>query len=328
MDDLGYARSRADELGGRFCVTFVKGVDEREALARMGAYPDTVAERAGAELTGHAAALTADRWTLVIEPGGTAGSDHVLLEAVSRGTEAVSVLRDDTATPRFTYAVKGTTTVAFDPSFPSPEVTWGTDPGLLQHLMQAVGLREPAGEDEETWRDAEARSLVLAQRITGVRVPEGALERPRLSARIEPWFVGPARPADLLRPGPRFADLFAAAQAAPDECKRAVAVAEVRRLAGLLGVADTPGLAAALDDAARGAGRPVPVDSELGHHVRAWLEAGDEGLGLLTAALRGVLDRDAEVALRAALRPLRAGGSLFDLDEAREAVTASLRVSS
>jgi hypothetical protein len=31
------------------------------------------------------------------------------------------------------------------------------------------------------------------------------------------------------------------------------------------------------------------------------------------------------VALRAALRPLRAGGSLFDPDEAREAVTGALR---
>ncbi|UQU61719.1 DUF6461 domain-containing protein [Couchioplanes caeruleus] len=327
MDDLGYARSRVAELGGRFCVTFVKGVDEREALARMGAYPDTVGERAGAQLTGHAAALTAGRWTLVIEPEGAAGSDHVLLEAVSRGTEAVSVLRDDAATPRFTYAVKGTTTVAFDPSFPSPEVTWGTDPGLLQHLMQAAGLREPAGEDEETWRDAEARSLVLAQRITGVRVPEDPLARPRLSARIEPWFVGPARAADLLRPGPRFADLFAAAAAAPDERKRAVAVAEVRRLAGLLGVAGTPGLDAALDEAARGAGRPVPMDSELGRHVRSWLGAAGGTLGMLATALRGVLDRDADVALRAALRPLRAGGTLFDLDKAREAVTAALRAS-
>lgn len=321
-----YARDRVAELGGRFCLTFVKGVGEREALTRMGAYPDTVAERAGPELAGHAAAVGLGRWTLVVEPGGTAGSDHVLLEAVSRGTEALSVLRDDSASPRFTYATSGTTTVSFDPAFPSPEVTWGSDPGLLQHLMLAIGLHEPAAEDDETWRDAEPKALVLAQRITGARVPEGVLAQPRLSARIEPWFTGPARPAELLRPGPRFADLFAAAEAAPEERRRAVAVAEVRRLAALLGVADTPGLDAALDEAERGAGRPVPMDSELGRHVRAWLDSPDrEGLGLLTAALRGVLDRDPDVALRAALRPLRVAGTLFDLDEAREAVTAALR---
>ena len=326
MDDLAYARGRVAELGGRFCLTFVKGVDDREALSRMGAYPDTVAERPGPELDGHAAAVGLGRWTLVVEPGGTAGSDHVLLEAVSRGTEALSVLRDDSASPRFTYATGGATAVAFDPAYPSAEVTWGSDPGLLRHLMSAIGLREPAAEDEETWRDAEAKALVLAQRITGARVPEAVLAPPRLSARIEPWFTGPARPGELLRPGPRFAELFAAARAASRERKRAVAVAEVRRLAALLGVAGTPGLDAALDEARRGAGRPVPMDSELGRHVRTWLDApGDEGLGLLTAALRGVLDRDPDVALRAALRPLRAGGALFDLDEAREAVTAALR---
>ena len=326
MDDLAYARSRVAELGERFCVTFVKGVDERDALVRMGAYPDTVGERAGPELAGYAAAVAVGRWTLVIEPGGAAGADHVLLEAVSRGTEAVSVLRDDAASPRFTYAGSGTTIVAFDPAFPSPEVMWGSDPGLLQHLMQAIGLREPSGEDDETWRDAEAKALVLAQRITGVRVPEAPLAQPRLSARIEPWFTGPVRPAELLRPGPQFTELFDAARTASDERKRAVAVAQVRRLAGLLGVAGTPGLDAALAQAQGGAGRPVPMDSELGRHVRTWLEATDApGLGLLAAALRGVLDRDADVALRAALRPLRAGGSVFDVDEAREAVTAALR---
>jgi len=325
VDDLGYARSRVAELGGQFCLTFVKGVDERAALARMGAYPDTVAQRPGAKLSGHAAAVSLGRWRLVVEPGGAAGADHVLLEAVSRGTEAVSVLRDESASPRFTYATAGTTAVAFDPAFPSPEVTWGSDPGLLQHLMQAIGLREPGGEDEETWRDAEARALVLAQRITGARVPEDVLAAPRWSARIEPWFVGSARPGELLRPGPRFAGLFAAAAAAPAERRRAVAVAEVRRLAALLGVAGTPGLDAALAEAERGAGRPVAMDSELGRRVRAWLEAPAGGLDLLTTALRGVLDRDPDVALRAALRPLRAGAALFDVDEARERVTAALR---
>ncbi|MFC3385166.1 DUF6461 domain-containing protein [Couchioplanes azureus] len=307
MDDLAYARARAAELGPRFCLTFVKGADERTALTRMGAYPDTVARRTGSELDGAAAAIDLGRWSVVIEPGGAEGADHVLLEEVSRGTEALSVLRDDAASPRFTYAVAGTTTVAFDPAYPSPELTWGADPELLRHVMGAVGLREPAGEDEETWRDAEARAIVLAQRLTGARIPEDALGVPRLSARIEPWFVGPARPGDLLRPGRRFAEVFAAIDAAGDERRREVAVAQVRRLAATLGVADAPGLAEALEQAARGAGRPVTMDSGLGREVRRWLDGPNADLRALAVALRGVLGRDPVVALRAALRPLLSG---------------------
>lgn len=294
------------ELGPRFCLTFVKGVDEREALRRMGAYPDTIAQRDGARLDGHAAVAALGRWTVVIESGGAAGADHLLLEAVSRGTEALSLLVDDEASPRFTYAVGGSTAVAFDPAYPAPELTWGSDPELLRHLMRAIGLREPGGEDEETWRDAEAKTLVLAQRLTGARLPEDLLGRPLVSARIEPWFAGPVHPGDLLRPGPRFAELFAAAEAAPDDRKRQVAVAEVRRLAAAAGVADAAGLDAALDGAALGAGAPVAMDTPLGREVRAWLdEPAGKGLRTLAVALRGVLGRDAEVALRAALRPLR-----------------------
>ncbi|OJF09591.1 DUF6461 domain-containing protein [Couchioplanes caeruleus] len=322
MDDLAYARARAAELGPRFCLTFVKGADERTALARMGAYPDTVAERTGAELDGAAAAIGLGRWSVVIEPGGAQGADHVLLEAVSRGTEALSVLRDDAASPRFTYAVAGTTSVAFDPAYPSPELTWGADPELLRHLMRAIGLREPAGEDEETWRDAEARAMVLAQRLTGARIPEDPLGVSRLSARIEPWFVGPARPGDLLRPGRRFAEVFAAVDAAGEERRWEVAVAQVRRLAGALGVADAPGLSEALEQAARGAGRPVTMDSALGREVRRWLEGPPTELRTLAVALRGVLGRDAVVALRAALRPLLAGPGA---EEIQAGTVAALR---
>ncbi|MEV4640050.1 DUF6461 domain-containing protein [Actinoplanes sp. NPDC049548] len=324
MDDLAHARARVAELGGKFCLTFVKGVDERDALRRMGAYPDTVTRCDGQQLDGRAAAANLGRWTVVIEPGGAEGADHLLLEAVSRGTEALSVLRDDEGAPRFTYAVGGTTTVAFDPAYPSHELTWGSDPELLRHLMQAIGLREPAGEDEETWRDAEAKALVLAQRLTGVRLPEDLLGQPLTAARIEPWFVSPVRPSDLLRPGPRFAELAAAAEAAPDERKRRVAVAEVRRLAAEAGVAGAPGLDEALDRAADGTGEPVRMDTPLGREVRAWLgEPAGKDRRAVAVALRGVLGRDADVALRAALRPLRDAGP--GAEQAVAAVVAALR---
>ncbi|WP_153040259.1 DUF6461 domain-containing protein [Actinoplanes sp. TFC3] len=295
MDDLDYARKRVAEFGPAFTLTWVKGVDEQAALRRMGAYPDTLEVR---EPGTHAAALPLGAWTLVIEPGGRAGGDHVLLEAVSRETEAISLLRDDKATPRFTYARSGRTEVAFDPAYPSPELTWGAEPNLLDHLMHALNLREPDSEDDDSWRDAEAKALVLAQRLTNVRVPAGALDVPRMSAVLEPWFVGGVRPGDLLR-------LRTPVDASPAD-KRQTAVSLLHRLAIEMDISDLD-----LDSDAGGsepgeAGSvfgPVNPESALGRRAREWL-ADPLTYGDFTTALRGVLDPDPDVALRAALRPL------------------------
>lgn len=263
----------------------------------MGALPGTVEERDPEDLSRYAAAVPLGRWTLVVEADGGSGGDHVLLEAVSAGSEAISVLRDASAAPRFTYARSGVTAVAFDPSYPSAELTWGAEPELLRHLMQALALREPGGEDDETWRDPEAKALVLAQRLTGARVPAGVLSVPRLSARLEPWFVGGARPGDLLKRGNRTAAVLAAAEEAAPERRRAVAVEHVRRLAVELGVGGTPGLADYLER-----GGPIAAGDELGRQVTAWL-ADPARFSAFTTALRGVGDPDSLVALRAALRP-------------------------
>ncbi|MET8148853.1 DUF6461 domain-containing protein [Actinoplanes sp. NPDC049668] len=331
MDDLEHARRLVAELGESFCLTFVKDAGPGEALTRMGALPDTVGERGPGELSGPAtaAALPLGGWSVVIEPGGALGADHALLEAASRGSAAVSVLRGEQHTAHFGYAVDGATIAGFDPGYPAEETIWGADPGMLRHLMDALGLRPPSDESETTWSDAEARAIVLAQRITGARVPEAPLGAARLSARLEPWFVTPARPGDLLRAGrraPEVADLVAAAEAAAAGVQRAVAVAEVRRQAATLGVADAPGLAEALEDAARGTGAGVAADSPLGLRVREWLAApGADGLGWFVMSLRGVLGADPRVAVLAALRPLAAGpGALAD-EAARAAALRALR---
>jgi hypothetical protein len=331
VDDLAHARELRDELGERFCLTFVQGAGAAQALRLMGADPDTLRDREPDQLSGPgvAAALALGDWSVVIEPGGSLGAGHPLLEAASRGTAAVSVLRDDQVSAHFGYAVDGTTVAGFDPAYPTEETVWGSDPGMLRRLMDALGLRAPADESDTSWQDAEARAIVLAQRITGVRVPAQPLRTARLSARLEPWFVTRTTRGELLRAGrrtPGAADLVAAAEAAAPEVRRAVAVAEVRRQAAALGVADTPGLAAALDAAAGGGGHPVTIDSDLGRSVRRWLSApAGDGLGWFVAALRGVLDADDRVAVLAALRPLVAGPAALTDDAARAAALAALR---
>ena len=81
--------------------------------------------------------------------------------------EAVALSRSP-GSSHFEYAISGETVTAFDPGYPAPETMWGSDPGRLSHLLTALGLRPPGDELDETWKDADARAIVLAQRVTGV----------------------------------------------------------------------------------------------------------------------------------------------------------------
>ena len=355
MDDLAHARALCEQLGGTFCLTYLKGVGAAEALRRLGGCPDTIRERSAGELAEQrrsfdagfpelAVALEVGSWSVVIEPGGFLGAGHPLLEAASRGTAAVSVSRRDSASAHFGYVVDGTTVTAFDPGYPAEETIWGSEPGMLRHLTDALGLRPQSDESENTWQDAEARAIVLAQRITGSRLPAQPLLTPRVSAQLEPWFVTPAAGGDLLRADRRVpftAELVAAAEAAGPGLRRAVAIAEVRRQAAVLGIADTPGLAEAL-----ATGGPVAMESPLGRQVRDWLATGRRagravnvphqgrmtdaerrhafGLGWFLGALRGALDADPRVALLAALKPYTSGLPGLADSTARTAVLEAL----
>ena len=87
--------------------------------------------------------------------------------AASPAAEMILVSR----TPQsghFAYVVGGETVVAFDPGYPAPETMWGSDPGRLSHLMNALGLRAPDDDADESWRDSDARALLLAERVTGL----------------------------------------------------------------------------------------------------------------------------------------------------------------
>jgi hypothetical protein len=319
VDDLAHARALCDQLGDPFCLTYLKGVDAAEALRRLGGHQDTPPDREPRL----AFAVELGAWSVVIEPGGTLGADHALLEEASRGSAAVSVLRHGARAAHFGYVVDGTTITAFDPAYPAQETTWGEDPQFLRRLMDALELRAPADEHERGWHDAEARAIVLAQRITGSRLPDRPVTVARLSAELEPWFVTPASGPDLLRAGrrtPQAADLVTAAEAAHPEVQRRVATAEVRRQATVLGLTPAPGLAEAL-----ATGRPVVAGSPLGRQIRVWLAGTDPGLPWFLSALRGGLSPDPRVAVLAALKPYTSGLPGLADPEARAAVLSALR---
>ncbi|NUT47753.1 MAG: hypothetical protein HOV94_10665 [Saccharothrix sp.] len=265
VDDLSWADAYAGDerwLEEIFCLTFVKGVDEAEALRRMGGLADTTATRAMADIgrlrtydDGYpdvASALSLGGWTVVFEPQGFEGSH--LVATLSRGTEAVSVLRHDYASNSFGYAVDGELVTGFDPTFPAHR--HGADPDRLLPRMLEVGFVDDEDEEDDGRFDAPiARSLLVAEHITGVLPTLEALTAPLTSAHVEPWFSDAPKEA-AGRPG----------HDGPVD-----AFAEVRRLTGLHGLTGTPGLADALAAAERGERVTVTPDSPLGGHVRAWL---------------------------------------------------------
>ena len=155
----------------------------------------------------------------------------------------------------------------------------------------------------------------MAMQFTGTTLPVAPLDDARLSAAIEPWFVRLPNAGDGLssRFEPQAADLVKAAERADPQTQRSVAAAEVGRLAGLLNIADTPGLADVLGEVAAGVAQPITLSSPLAPYLREWL--GQErrpGLsrdqktlahryGWFLTALRGVLHPDPRLALLAAL---------------------------
>jgi hypothetical protein len=333
VGDLAVVERLWDELGEIACLTFVRGVNEAEALRRLSAYPDTIGEKDPDEILEFleefdgdnpqvALAIGLESWSVVFEPMGFCGADHALLTAASVGTEAISVLRHDYASAAFAYAVDGELITGFEPSYPAPASMHGADSQRLWPAMRAVGFRPPDEDDGENRQQTVAMALLLAQHLTGVVLPPGVMDKPRLCAVLEPWFAVAYDPGDLLSadqftPDPHAAPLVAAVEAASPATQRRVAVAEVRRQASALGLSGTLGLDDALSAAAAGAGSPIAVDSPLGRHVRAWLTTTQKAseldpeerlhayaLGWFTSALRGVLNPDPRAAALAAAKPL------------------------
>jgi len=339
MDGLEQAERLRDALGEIFCLTFVHGIEPVEALRRMGAYtdtfteldPDDMRERQFSFDAGYprmAGAVAVGEWTLVLEPEGFEAAG-TLLAAMSRGTTALSVLRHDYAHPRFTYAVNGLETVTFDPEW--MDSVWGAEPRRLHTQMRAVGL-EPldTGDQQELTENAVARALLLASVVTGVTATPEILTAPMQATQIEPWFTDAEPDGGALRANPAAGNPWwdalveAIARASPT-AKRAAALAETRRVADLLDLTATPGLAETLADAQAGQPAAVPMSSPLGRQVRDWRRLSSlatwapidptttmsEGerlhgnrLGWFTRILRGALHPDPDIAVRAALYPL------------------------
>ncbi|WP_214415350.1 DUF6461 domain-containing protein [Sphaerisporangium fuscum] len=168
-----------EELGDLWCLTYVKGLDEAEALRRMGAEADSVRPLTYEALMDEglfqdtALAARLDEWTVLIEVYGWQATESAVLRALSAGTEVVSVLRHDYYANEFAYAVDGELVTCFN--YMHPTQRYGSDPDRLVDVMREVGF-DPGREGDRTEDDKPIdRALRLAARLTGVVLTQEVL---------------------------------------------------------------------------------------------------------------------------------------------------------
>lgn len=297
--DLSWADSchREPFLGEIFAIAFVRGRDPLDALDRVGGLPDTVADRTPDEIRrlheyehGYpdvVSALALGEWTVLVQPTGFELA--YLADALSRGTEALTVLRHDYANPRFTHALDGRIVTGFHPSWPGDR--HGTDRDALVPRMRQAGF--DLDGDGGQYDGAISRSLRLAGLVTGVLPTFEQLTAPLPSMHFDPWFAR-TRPSSV-------------------ENERD-ALAKAEAIVAELDLAGTPGLADAFAAAHRGERVVVTQHSELGRHVREWSTTSRVGRWSANdhSAAAAVTDEDRHrghrftyllEALRAAFRP-------------------------
>jgi hypothetical protein len=181
-----------------FCITLVRGLDEREVLRRLGgehSQPRLLTVGEAGRLSGSFQAgypqivlvARTDGWAVAVEDNGWEGSRPEVLRALSAGTQAVSVYRNVNALGYFSDAVDGEVLVRFELLF--PQRRWGSRPDLLLPQMRAVGL-DPDWQ-EPLYGEVDPAALALAERVTGVHLDPRMLEGPLPAAEITPLLDDP-----------------------------------------------------------------------------------------------------------------------------------------
>lgn len=165
-----------------YCFTVLRGVPADEVIRRLGGDPRECQSRTFDECFWRP---DNPQWLQI----GTVGGSVVLAEnngwrvsedetaiALSRGGWLTSTFCDVSAVMRFVYAVDGDIRAAFDPLLDKrPEE--GSDPRCLDELLADLPFD----------LDAVARStMLLMERISGVRVEPEWLERPQRAFALAP----------------------------------------------------------------------------------------------------------------------------------------------
>jgi hypothetical protein len=265
-----------------FCVTFVRGTDERGVLVAFGADPDETVPRSRLEAEiaegswdqGYGPFVRVGRcgeWLFAWEQASSEGSRPEVLRRVSVGAEAVALRNCLDGFAEFGHAADGDVITSVATIVPYSR--GGSDPDRFLPLIREVGLDFEAAPGGQALPDLQA-VLTVAQRAFGLSLGEPELERPLPSARILP--VLPELPARRDVPArsegrvpaigdPEIDQLLLHA----DEQTLAAAVgAQVRGMLADSGLDASGELVQAADAALAEGGQPVADDSPAGVVLR------------------------------------------------------------
>jgi uncharacterized protein DUF6461 len=181
------------------CITFVRGDNEDDALRRFGGDPATARWMTLTEVAEESYNNKYPYWyaplllvdtindrVVIFEDNGTQGIRHEALQAVSQGTEMVSVFWNVNALQRFIYAVDGKTITEFELLFPKSRQ--GAEPDRLLDYMRDLPFE--MGNTVES-------AMALSERITGVRIDRSWFEIERRVVEVTPL---PHEPHPDLKP--------------------------------------------------------------------------------------------------------------------------------
>ncbi|MFG1959821.1 DUF6461 domain-containing protein [Nonomuraea sp. NPDC049028] len=214
--------ARGWELGDIWCLTFVRDLDEAEALRRLGAAEESIRPVTYRELTDEglfphtALAGRLEGWVVLIERNGSEATKPEAVRALSAGTELVSVMRHDYATDLFVYAIDGDRLTSFDPR--KPAWRYGSDPDCVLDAMQEVGVHPTYLPGDPVTREADIsaeaptmnEALMLAARLTGVVLSKKVLNGSLMGGVIGSQADAPLEDGQLATTSLPTADLFAA----------------------------------------------------------------------------------------------------------------------
>jgi len=177
----------SDAYADGFAVVFVRGVEARELLLRLGCPEESLAlltredaeeQELDDEDGGHVIrAGTHGGWAFAVQRWGARVLEEDVIPALSSGTELVALVKS--SLPWFAYAAKGEQVCAFDAGM--PHIRHGSDPDRFLTLMGEAGvLRETRPEGV---RPVDAM-LRLAELAFGLSLPRREIESGELAAGV------------------------------------------------------------------------------------------------------------------------------------------------
>ncbi|XVQ86018.1 DUF6461 domain-containing protein [Microbispora siamensis] len=183
--DSGWLRD-ITVLGHAWTLTFVRGVDEAEALRRLGAQQADIRLFTSEDcpLPEAVRAWRSGDWTVITEVADCRLVDPEITDALSAQTETIMIFENVNGWSGFEHVIDGRLITSFDPV--SAYLREGDEPDRLVEEMRAAGFDPDAVPDGDfDLPDDEGSLFVLTALLTGVVLTREIFDGPLPGAHVK-----------------------------------------------------------------------------------------------------------------------------------------------